>query len=75
MRFSSLLLVICLPGCAVHPPTVVKLTPPPSLMAPCIGPAWRPITNGELARYALELRSVLAACDDDKTALREWAKE
>jgi len=30
-------------------------------------------TWGELAEYAVEIRSELEQCDSDKAALREWA--
>lgn len=49
--------------------------PPAELLADCQEPAARLSTNGLLARYALDLRTALRGCNDDKAALREWAKE
>lgn len=53
----------------------VKDSPPVSLLNDCAEPS--PIgvtTNGELLSYVGQLRSVLRNCNDDKAALREWAK-
>lgn len=49
--------------------------PPAELLAECQEPPAQVSTNGLLARYALDLRAALRGCNDDKAALREWAKE
>jgi hypothetical protein len=49
--------------------------PPAELLADCQEPAASVSTNGLLAKYALDLRTALRSCNDDKAALREWAKE
>jgi hypothetical protein len=49
--------------------------PPEALLAPCPDPKRELRTNRDLAEYILDLRQALANCDNDKTALREWAKE
>lgn len=75
MRYASLFLALALAGCASAPPRVLQSGPPASLLEPCYEPAGAPQTNGELLGYALALRDALRGCNDDKAALREWAKE
>lgn len=74
-KLSLTLAAALLSGCSLLPVRSVQITPPESLLQACLGPSWRPSTNGELLDYSNALRDALAACDDDKTALREWAKE
>jgi hypothetical protein len=69
MRAVALLLTLLLAACAQFQ------LPPAELLADCQEPAARVTTNGLLARYALDLRTALRSCNDDKAALREWAKE
>ena len=70
MLLSALLLASC---AAVTSPTT-KLLPPASLLADCPAPTATVGTNGELADYILTLRNALRLCNNDKSALREWAK-
>lgn len=69
MRRVSILLVLLLTACAQ-----VQL-PPAELLADCREPSATVSTNGLLAKYALDLRTALRSCNDDKAALREWASE
>lgn len=81
MNKSKLLLtgvlLLSLTACATRskPPVIVqRAKPPATLLADCPVPALDPSTNAELADGALALLGALAACNDDKAALREWAK-
>lgn len=70
-------ILLSLTGCATRsaPPVVVQHSLPDArLLADCPVPVIDPSTNGELADGALALLDSLAACNDDKAALREWAK-
>jgi hypothetical protein len=71
MLLSALLMA----SCAAVTPTSTKLLPPASLLADCPAPAPTVSTNGELVDYILALRGALRLCNDDKAALREWAKD
>lgn len=66
----ALLTCLLVASCAAVAPK-----PPAELLAPCAEPAATRGTNGTLAQYALNLRSALRACNDDKAALRMWASE
>lgn len=71
------LLALSLVGCATRskPHVIVQHSLPDArLLADCPVPALDPSTNGELADGALALLDSLAGCNDDKAALREWAK-
>lgn len=49
--------------------------PPEYLLQDCAEPTANDVTtNGLLLGYVGELRAVLRKCNDDKAALREWAK-
>lgn len=72
---ACVLAAILLAGCATRPPQVVKLYPPASLLADCAHPDIQTGTNGDLARGILSYRAALDTCNNDKAALREWAKE
>lgn len=74
-RVPALLLLAALAGCATKPPQVVRIAPPEPLLAPCKAPDVDLRTNRALAESFLAIRRALQECDDDKTALREWAKE
>lgn len=70
------LLALSLMGCATRSKPLVVAQhslPPATLLADCPVPALDPSTNGELADGALALLDSLAACNDDKAALRKWA--
>lgn len=70
------LLAGILAGCQVTVPKAMpRELPPEALLAPCPDPKRELRTNRDLAEYILDLRQALANCDNDKTALREWAKE
>lgn len=49
--------------------------PPSMLMVPRTQPVLGGNTWGDVARFALECRAVLAECEADKDALRVWASE
>lgn len=72
MRCLIKLLPLMLVGCASTP---VVVQPPASLLGPCTVASRAVVTNIDLFTYTLELRSALRDCDDDKSALRTWAKE
>jgi hypothetical protein len=78
MRFLSnatagLLGLVFLAGCSTPPRSA---SPPASLLAPCVGPSAQGLkTNADLVRHVVDLRGALASCNDDKAALRVWAKE
>jgi hypothetical protein len=72
MRWLINLLPLMLVGCAATP---VIEQPPASLLGPCTVASRALVTNIDLFIYTLELRTALRDCDDDKTALRTWAKE
>jgi len=69
-------LLVCLPGCALFERrvTTVKMLPPVELTQDCPSPDGKPKTNGDLARYAQDLKGSLALCNNDKAALRAWAE-
>lgn len=72
-----------LPACATKPPQVIRVPfektviekqfPPAELFRPCRAPELDPLeTTQDLERVAGEAVAGLAACDEDKTRLREW---
>lgn len=75
LAFSVLLIAgIWSAGCTV-PPVYIRELPPAVLLEDCEEPAPDVSTNAGLAQYALRLRSALRMCNNDKEALRDWAKE
>jgi len=69
-------LALLLAGCGSLPhPEVRVLTPPEDLLRDCPFAARPLATNKDLAEAYLEVRSVLQLCNNDKAALREWARE
>lgn len=71
---SLLAAVALLSGCA-STPVYVREVPPAALLEPCEEPASTLETNKDLAEWALALRTALRVCNNDKEALRHWAKE
>jgi len=71
MRCRPELAAGLLAGLLVSPLTSV---PPAGLLGPCTAPSRSLKTNADLVLHVLDLRSALQSCDDDKTALREWAR-
>ncbi len=69
----SLGVLLALAGCGVTIPQASQ--PPASLLEDCPHPEVRFSTNGELAEGLLAYREALILCNNDKSALREWAKE
>lgn len=55
--------------------TTGPLVPPAHLMADCPAPALSVATNGQMAATLNAYRWALAACNDDKAALRAWADD
>ena len=69
---AGLMAGLLMASCAqVSPLTAV---PPAGLLGPCTAPSRALNTNADLVRHILDLRGALQSCDDDKTALREWAQ-
>lgn len=74
---TALCLLASLSGC-VTMQTVrvpVKVHPPAALLEPCPAPSPTATTNGELLAYLEDMASALRGCNQDKQALRDWAKE
>lgn len=70
------LLALLLAGCAhTQAPQVIREVPPAALLEDCATPQAQLRTNGDLADHILALRFALRECNNDKAALREWAKE
>jgi hypothetical protein len=72
-----LCLLLSLTGCGSTEYVRVKErdTPPVALLQDCAEPLATDVTtNGLLLGYVGQLRSALRKCNDDKAALREWAK-
>ena len=72
-----LCLLLSLTGCGSTEYVRVKErdTPPVALLQDCAEPLAADVTtNGLLLGYVGQLRSALRKCNDDKAALREWAK-
>ena len=73
---SRLLLPVCLlAGCASPSPQVIRMLPPVELIQDCSVPQMQVRTNGDMAVHIVDLRSALKSCNNDKAALRDWAKE
>jgi len=73
---SKLLLPVCLlAGCASPVPQVIRILPPAELIQDCPVPQVKLRTNGDMANHIVDLRSALKSCNNDKAALRDWAKE
>ena len=70
---AGALLPFVIGGCATAP--AIILTPPAALLAPCVASPADLKTNSDLVLHVLDLRSTLASCDDDKTALRAWSEQ
>lgn len=76
MRLLVLSLAAFLAGCSTVPAVeVVKVTPPEALLTACPVPSRPVATNGDLAALVLDLREALGLCNDQISALQEWAKE
>ena len=85
MRLSWLLsglvylfLLLSLTGCGSTEYIKVRQRdlPPAGLLQDCAEPSPTFVqTNGTLVAYVGELRSALRNCNNDKSALREWAKD
>lgn len=75
MRATVLILgVLALAGCETAP-VIVRDVPPAFLLEDCPEPDATVSTNAELAAWVLALRHSLRRCNNDKAALRDWAKE
>lgn len=70
----SALLALLLAGCATAPEIQV-LVPPAELLADCPIPMDPIPTNGDLARRDAARKAALVRCNNDKAALREWARQ
>lgn len=73
LRSLPFLVLLALAGCATK--YAQQTLPPEHLLLPCPVPAVQAETNGALARTVLAFKRALQDCNDDKAALREWAKE
>lgn len=60
-------------GCAITPPLVVKLYPPPDLLQDCPAPSYTMVLTGDLAKAILLERDALVNCNIDKASLRAWS--
>lgn len=67
MRFLGSLCLL-LAGCAS-----TGALPPADLLQDCPEPVARVVTNADMARQNLDLKTALRACNKDKERLREWA--
>jgi hypothetical protein len=68
---AALLAALVCASCVTTTPS----GPPWALLEDCTAPPWAGTTNGDLVRHNRALRNALGACNDDKAALREWAKD
>ena len=76
----ALVVAALLAGCATEPVTVTRTvyeTPPEIWLRDCIRPPFRheAPTIGDAMIYLPQVIGVLADCNNDKRALRAWAKE
>lgn len=55
--------------------TTALMAPPGHLLADCPAPALSVATNGQMAATLNAYRWALAACNDDKAALRAWTSD
>lgn len=69
------LMALLLAGCSTPPARVLRDLPPQDLLQDCEEPTSPLQTNRHLAEHILALRTALRLCNNDKAALREWAKE
>lgn len=69
----SLSLLLSSTAC-VKPRTHVAMVPPAAYMEDCVETKVDVAVNGDLLRKIKRLRVDLAECNEDKAALREWAK-
>lgn len=71
VRSTYCLLVLTLAGCSTTPvaPIVERIPVPATLTAPCIY-NYTPETNGELLDAFLDLKALLAECDERMTVIR-----
>lgn len=67
-------LILSCVGCATSPPQYVRELPPEVLMLDCPAPEYDKATNLGLARGITTYHWALAACNNDKAALRQWAE-
>lgn len=72
MRWLTSIGALALAGCTTVP---VIQAPPEHLMQDCPIPAVQAEKNGDLPKTILAFKAALRSCNDDKAALREWAKE
>lgn len=72
----ALCLLTSLIGCAATKTIGVPTrdTPPEGLLADCVAARGAIKTNKDILTYVESLKSALKGCNDDKAALREWAK-
>ncbi len=75
MRSSLILGLMLLTGCGTVQTEYIRELPPASLLEDCQVPQIVLRTNQDLATHIVDLRGALRACNQDKAALREWAKE
>jgi hypothetical protein len=68
-------LVAPLLGACMTVPTIQWAPPPHELLLDCPIPNGPIPTNGDLARRDAARKAALVACNADKAALREWAKD
>lgn len=74
LRSWPFLVLLAMAGCASTHAIKVQHIYPEQLFLDCPTPSVEARTNGELARTLMDFRSALQTCNDDKAALREWAK-
>lgn len=73
--FLAAVSTLMLLGCASAPVETGFRTPPAALLEDCPIPAVQTKTNGDLADGVIALRQAIKTCNNDKEALREWAKD
>ena len=71
----SLSLLLSLSACAGKQIVYSVGIPPAELMADCVEPRPRLVTNEDLTNGYLDMRQALRVCNADKKALRAWAEE
>lgn len=72
--------MLSLIGCAGAPKVITRTEteyrlPPEQWMRPCTQPELQGDRNRDILQLAVEQRAALAACNEDKRSLREWAAE
>lgn len=73
MRASAVLAALLLCGCGATTQYLLAL-PPAELLQDCPIPMDPIPTNADLARRDAARKAALVSCNDDKAALREWAR-